>query len=219
MDTTTGRFTSMDSYLGSVDDPVSLHKYLYANANPINYIDPSGYEGTLAESEVVLYGMLTIASIMTFPVIDLSLLRNNNISIDYVNESVDLSKTVIWGIFEGTFSIANANEQFMNFVVHMAKSDKEKKKDNSSEPSEKEITNSAGQKVKRKYVEDQDELLEKAEEAAGGDLDGFKEIKPGWYENDDQTIKIEWNTEGHANTNEGPHVTIRKKIKKEVGVL
>ena len=32
---------------------------------------------------------------------------------------------------------------------------------------------------------------EKAEEAAGGDLDGFKEIKPGWYENDAQTIKIE----------------------------
>ena len=48
MDTTTGRFTSMDSYLGSVDDPVSLHKYLYANANPVNYIDPSGYY-TLAE--------------------------------------------------------------------------------------------------------------------------------------------------------------------------
>ena len=37
MDTTTGRFISMDSYLGSVDDPVSLHKYLYANANPVNY--------------------------------------------------------------------------------------------------------------------------------------------------------------------------------------
>ena len=36
MDTTTGRFTSMDSYLGSVDDPVSLHKYLYVNANPVN---------------------------------------------------------------------------------------------------------------------------------------------------------------------------------------
>ena len=54
---------------------------------------------------------------------------------------------------------------------------------------------------------------------AGGDLDDFKEIKPGWYENDDKTTKIEWNTEGHANTNEGPHVTVRKKIKREVGVL
>ena len=83
--------------------------------------------------------MLTIASIMTFPAIDLSLLRNNNISIDYVNESVDLSKTVIWGIFEGTFSIANANEQFMNFVVHMAKSDKEQKKEKEKEEQSPDI--------------------------------------------------------------------------------
>ena len=53
MDTTTGRFTSMDSYLGSVDDPVSLHKYLYANANPVNYIDPSGYFSLAELMEVV----------------------------------------------------------------------------------------------------------------------------------------------------------------------
>ena len=32
----------MDSYEGSIDDPVSLHKYLYANANPVMYTDPSG---------------------------------------------------------------------------------------------------------------------------------------------------------------------------------
>lgn len=42
MDPTTGRFTSMDSYLGQIQDPTSLHKYLYANANPANYTDPSG---------------------------------------------------------------------------------------------------------------------------------------------------------------------------------
>ena len=54
-------------------------------------------------------------------------LRNNNISIDYVNESVDLSKTVIWGIFKGTFSIDNANKQFINLVVHMAKKNNNKK--------------------------------------------------------------------------------------------
>ena len=42
MDTSTGRLISQDSYAGSIDDPVSLHKYLYANANPVMYSDPSG---------------------------------------------------------------------------------------------------------------------------------------------------------------------------------
>ena len=43
MDTSTGRFISQDSYAGSISDPISLHKYLYANANPVMYSDPSGY--------------------------------------------------------------------------------------------------------------------------------------------------------------------------------
>ena len=80
--------------------------------------------------------------------------------------------------------------------------------------SEKTITNSAGREVKRKYVKNQDELLKKAEEAAGGNLDDFEEIKPEWYKNQEGTIKIEWNPEGHANTNEGPHVTVRHKNNK-----
>ncbi len=38
-----GRFTTRDTYQGISSDPVTLHKYLYANASPIGNIDPSGY--------------------------------------------------------------------------------------------------------------------------------------------------------------------------------
>jgi RHS repeat-associated protein len=37
-----GRFVGMDSFMGSDSDPVSLHKFLYASANPIMYVDPTG---------------------------------------------------------------------------------------------------------------------------------------------------------------------------------
>jgi RHS repeat-associated protein len=42
MNASTGRFWTMDSYSGTSHDPISLHKYLYANGNAPNLIDPSG---------------------------------------------------------------------------------------------------------------------------------------------------------------------------------
>ena len=32
----------MDTYLGRNDDPITLHKYLYGNVDPVNNIDPTG---------------------------------------------------------------------------------------------------------------------------------------------------------------------------------
>lgn len=41
---TTGRFSQTDPFEGYLEDPLSLHRYLYCYGNPINGIDPSGQE-------------------------------------------------------------------------------------------------------------------------------------------------------------------------------
>jgi len=82
----------------------------------------------------------------------------------------------------------------------------------------KTITNSAGNQVNRKLVKDQDELLGEAERAAGGSLDNFENYKPDWWKSPDGKRKVEWNPDGHANVNEGPHVTVRDFDGKRHGV-
>jgi len=41
-DPPTGRFNRLDPFAGNTSDPVSLHKYLYAGANPVMFRDPTG---------------------------------------------------------------------------------------------------------------------------------------------------------------------------------
>ncbi|MBI5385968.1 MAG: tandem-95 repeat protein [Verrucomicrobia bacterium] len=43
-----GRFWTMDGFEGNNTDPLSLHKYLYCHANPVNGIDPSGHENLIS---------------------------------------------------------------------------------------------------------------------------------------------------------------------------
>ncbi len=52
-DPSTGRFISKDPFEGVLRDPVSLHRYLYAGANPVVYSDPAGMSFTVTEIVVV----------------------------------------------------------------------------------------------------------------------------------------------------------------------
>jgi RHS repeat-associated protein len=48
-----GRFMTMDPFAGSIDRPTTLHKYMFAAADPVNKIDACGMAETLE------YGLLT----------------------------------------------------------------------------------------------------------------------------------------------------------------
>jgi RHS repeat-associated protein len=62
---TTGRFLTTDPEQGSIFDPVSLHRYLYANADPVNKRDPSG-RVTLPEVLTVLTILSVLFDILSF---------------------------------------------------------------------------------------------------------------------------------------------------------
>jgi RHS repeat-associated protein len=50
-----GRFVATDPYQGRMHEPVTLHKYLYANANPVMFNDPSGkFAGSIGSSMTAL---------------------------------------------------------------------------------------------------------------------------------------------------------------------
>ena len=45
-----GRFLTVDTFEGNNSDPLSLHKYLYANGNPVNRTNPSGHDSLIGVS-------------------------------------------------------------------------------------------------------------------------------------------------------------------------
>jgi RHS repeat-associated protein len=75
-DPQSGRFTKRDDYAGSINEPLTLHKYLYANSDPINKFDSTGFT-TIAEasSTVNMLSQLTVRAFTFTPntaVIDLA---------------------------------------------------------------------------------------------------------------------------------------------------
>lgn len=81
MNPTTGTFISMDTYQGSIFEPATLHKYLYANANPVMYTDPSGYS---AENDIDFYqqAWITVDQALEYEA-KLICSMSNEVSYDY----------------------------------------------------------------------------------------------------------------------------------------
>jgi hypothetical protein len=57
-------FTTLDGDNGNIGDPLSLHLYLYANADPVNHFDPTGQE-SLTEVQTVQVAMITVTAMAT----------------------------------------------------------------------------------------------------------------------------------------------------------
>ena len=62
-DLNSGRFISEDPFSGVPEIPISRHRYLYANANPNTFIDPSGNFsiGEVASASAILSGLASVS--------------------------------------------------------------------------------------------------------------------------------------------------------------
>src|SRR5208283_3880269 len=88
LNTTTGRFWSMDTAEGNNRDPLSLHKYLYAEGNPVDHVDPSGHE-----IDEVLFAVAVAVVVLT-----LSTPANTPIVINQLTYNTVLQEPNIWEI-------------------------------------------------------------------------------------------------------------------------
>jgi len=54
-----GRFNRLDPFAGNINDPLSLHKYLYGNGDPVQNVDPNGeFSVTASLGAIGIQGLL-----------------------------------------------------------------------------------------------------------------------------------------------------------------
>jgi RHS repeat-associated protein len=104
-DPSTGRFLSTDAFEGVLESPVSRHRYLYGNNNPLTYADPSG-NFSIAEVSTVLSILetLTIATV-------------SQASIGQIARQIE--GDIIW---KGKFYKAELNSYFLTQLLGVAAS-------------------------------------------------------------------------------------------------
>jgi len=102
-----GRWLSKDAYLGSAEDPLSLHRYVYCQNDPVNFVDPSGYLGN-SLSYIVFYSAGT--TMLTYADKRDNLLSSftSYVTISSAKQSYEMQKL----IDDGNYSNAYKNEAF-----------------------------------------------------------------------------------------------------------
>jgi RHS repeat-associated protein len=109
-DPANGRFNQRDSVEGNTDDPITLHRYLYANCDPVNVIDPSGNQGLLLDVLTAISITCTMVSIAASAIQIVNNLQalNELITINLLLNSIDE--------IEPEFLLAFANYAFFQAV-------------------------------------------------------------------------------------------------------
>ncbi len=102
MNPATGNFLTMDTYEGSIYDPDTLHKYLYANGNPVTYSDPSGNffsaVGTLVATTIsTVYNNFDTLNVMGI----ISGLTNSTITAFLGGSDMEITKAFLKGYATG----------------------------------------------------------------------------------------------------------------------
>ncbi|WP_373524896.1 RHS repeat-associated core domain-containing protein [Nostoc sp.] len=79
-DADTGRFIRKDDYEGQISDPLTLHKYIYANSNPVSFIDPSGYNSLLQITATLAIISILAEALNPFNLLGVDFLSNDPFS-------------------------------------------------------------------------------------------------------------------------------------------
>jgi RHS repeat-associated protein len=109
---TTGRFVTADPFPGFLSDPGSLHRYLYAHANPVNNRDPSGMLD-IAELMVDMFIRGTLIGIATSGISATVVFASGGTTDDVLDAAL---KGFVFGFAVGSFSALGQTVFLQNAV-------------------------------------------------------------------------------------------------------
>jgi RHS repeat-associated protein len=110
---TTGRFLSHDPFAGDINTPISLHRYLYANASPAVFVDPTGEVPILSD---LANGFDRLSANRIDAATRTASLRNDN----PLNNTIIAAGGFSNGVISGASSVLGAVFGIANFGANVA---------------------------------------------------------------------------------------------------